>query len=131
AERGPVVGPISAFDDEHVVRIDRANGSTDALVEWPKLRSIERQEIGGGARQRLVQKIVSENDGMVCKSAGDLGPQRDESILVRRIGKERRTVVGVVVDVRSGLPSGRAVHVENDVQALPCAPIDDVLQMAK
>lgn len=122
-EPSEVGGECVSVKEQHVMRVDRADGSEDAVVE--------ADETGVFWVGRLVHDVVSCNPGIVNIMLRDFGPEPDEPVLKILVDPEAcdmRAMVGVpsaVLATRGGM------HVDDGIDGVAGAYIDDTVEVLK
>jgi hypothetical protein len=107
-----------ALDEQDVFRIHDAYRVAEGHVEGPELGVRV-----AGREHGFVDQVVTRDDRLVRIPFGDGPPDFNRPPPVRRIEPQPRGAVRVA-DVAVVLAAGRAVHVENQVQAVLPAPAD-------
>ena len=106
--------PLGSAEDDDVVGIDLADAGDDAAVKRlePGVIDLKLREM----RDRLVEKIVTENGFRITVVAGDALPYVD-GLLLAFWAFEEPGISPAIVDVRAGLAAWGGVHVDHDIQA--------------
>ena len=81
-------------------------------------------------RDRLVDKLVSENDRFVTVAGRDIFPNVAEQLL-RRFALEKPGVAVAVIDIVARLATGSVVHVEYQIQIVVAAPFHHTVHTRK
>lgn len=115
-----VRGKRVSVQEQDVVRVDLADGRIDLMV--PGLKSL----VGGVAG--LVERVVSSDPRIALEVGSDLLPEPDAPVLEVLVGPELGNVMRRVRVPISVLAAGRGVHVEDGVDALVGAEIDDAVE---
>jgi hypothetical protein len=118
--RHPLQAGVGVLDEDQVARVDGADGAVEAVLDQVEGRRFRRAH-------RFVEQVVAGDRGVVPVAARDVAP---EALRLRDHGGVAEEAVdpllaGVVV---LALPAGRAVQVEDDVEATRSGPVDGAVE---